>query len=759
MDDQKSNPEAIVGGCEPSHAGDISQKESEAGILPSHGISLDVPGDTNSGRPPIIQHLSTPAYQSPLRHHRRTPSKHREVKETLNARSEYTNNEDDGKGEHHINQYIIKDEIGRGSFGAVHLAVDQYGTEYAVKEFSKSRLRKRAQSNILRRPHGYRRPGHLAAGVGFNSPLHRHSASDIHDNEEAGNPLYLIKEEIAIMKKLNHPNLVSLIEVLDDPEEDSLYMVLEMCKKGVVMKVGLNEQSDPYDIERCRHWFRDLILGIEYLHAQGVVHRDIKPDNLLLTEDDVLKIVDFGVSEMFEKASDMMTAKSAGSPAFLPPELCVTRHGNISGKAADIWSMGVSLYCLRFGHIPFERSGFLELYECIKSEDPKIDAENEPEFCDLMRKLLEKDPKKRITMAELREHPWVTKNGTDPLLSAEENIADLVEPPSEIEVNHAITAKLRNLIVMMKAVQKFKNKLDAKRPAALSGVLGQGIRTLTTTNLDGYAEPSLQRSKSADLEERRPVETALAAEGVHHDLDPPDGNQLRPMANRVDTSTTIIKSEQSNSTSPTPKKQSTEDVSSTTTPPIPIVHRQESGGEKGHAHDPLDEEPLFLGIGTGGLDDSSLSPPSPEIVAESPTAADFNIYDTAYQEEVDRIRAAQGHQATVYLTRRVDKKKEYKADENMLDAPSLEQIKESLPHQGFKGLLDKAREKSEEHGGHEDAKEMVREKLAAVGGSSAGTKFSDIASRAMENTRSLAGRSVETLDGLLRKGGTSEGEK
>ncbi len=142
--------------------------------------------------------------------------------------------------------------------------MDQYGTEFAVKEFSKSRLRKRAQSNLLRRPHSARLPGHLAAGVGLNSPLHRHSASDIHDAEEMGNPLYLIKEEIAIMKKLDHPNLVSLIEVLDDPEEDSLYMVLEMCKKGVVMKVGLNEKADPYDGESCRSWFRDVILGIEY---------------------------------------------------------------------------------------------------------------------------------------------------------------------------------------------------------------------------------------------------------------------------------------------------------------------------------------------------------------------------------------------------------------------------------------------------------------------------------------------------------------
>ena len=74
----------------------------------------------------------------------------------------------------------------------------------------------------------------------------------------------LIKEEIAIMKKLNHPNLVSLIEVLDDPADDSLFMVLEMCKQGVIMKVELDETADPYSDEECRTWFRDLVLGIEY---------------------------------------------------------------------------------------------------------------------------------------------------------------------------------------------------------------------------------------------------------------------------------------------------------------------------------------------------------------------------------------------------------------------------------------------------------------------------------------------------------------
>jgi [calcium/calmodulin-dependent protein kinase] kinase len=126
----------------------------------------------------------------------------------------------------------------------------------AVKEFSKSRLRKRAQSNLLRRPSARRRA--LPAGIGFNSPLHRHSTS------EENNAFELIKEEIAIMKKLNHPNLVSLVEVLDDPEEDSLYMVMEMCKKGVVMQVGLEERADPYTEEQSRCWFRDMILGLEY---------------------------------------------------------------------------------------------------------------------------------------------------------------------------------------------------------------------------------------------------------------------------------------------------------------------------------------------------------------------------------------------------------------------------------------------------------------------------------------------------------------
>ncbi|KFX87098.1 hypothetical protein V490_08530, partial [Pseudogymnoascus sp. VKM F-3557] len=392
---------------------------------------------------------SLSGYQSPLRQHQRTPSFHQPVKETPNAHSEYRNSEDDGKSQHHINQYIIGEEIGRGSFGSVHLAVDQYGNEFAVKEFSKSRLRRRARSNFLRRPHAAARSVRSGTGPGFNTPLH-HSPMQGNGCDAPEGSLHLIKEEIAIMKQLHHPNLVSLIEVLDDPQEDSLYMVLEMCKKGVIMKVGLGERADPYDAES--------------FHAQGIAHRDIKPDNLLLTADDVLKVVDFGVSEMFEKDPEMMTAKSAGSPAFLPPELCVVKHGDVSGRAADIWSMGISLYCLRFGHIPFEQTGILELYEAIKNDEVDCTAADDPNFVDLIHRILDKDAKRRITMDELREHPWVTKDGTDPLLSKEENISDLLEPPTEIQKNHAITNNIGGLLAVMKAVNKFKSLLYKNHP-------------------------------------------------------------------------------------------------------------------------------------------------------------------------------------------------------------------------------------------------------------------------------------------------------
>ncbi|KAK3997301.1 putative calcium/calmodulin-dependent protein kinase [Cladorrhinum sp. PSN332] len=556
--------------------------------LASPDISIEFHGESDrqplllhpKSAPPNIQH-----FQSPVRHHKRTPSAHREIKETLDAKAEYIPDDDDGRSHFRINQYTIKEEIGRGSFGAVHLATDQFGREFAVKAFSKARLRRRAQSNILR--HGPRSLNRFPPRAGFGAPDLPIARFSDQRQRESQDPLLLIREEIAIMKKLNHPNLVQLIEVLDDPEEDTLYMVLEMCKKGVVMNVGLGESATPYPEEQCRHWFRDLILGIEYLHSQGVVHRDIKPDNLLLTEDDIMKVVDFGVSEMFEKTEEMRTAKSAGSPAFLPPELCIVRHGDVSGKAADIWSMGVSLYCLRYGRVPFERSNVLDMYEAIKTETAKLDEGESPEFVDLMNRLLEKDPEKRITMAELREHPWVTGGGEDPLFSTEENCSDPVDLPNPLEINHAFTRQMSHLICVMKAIRKFKGLVASKRARQQEGTpLSPFSRRQDDDSPTPVASPSApERSDTADF-----AAQILAQRQQFH----AQGGKAA-LGLGIDTSPEI----QSSSF-----------------------------------------QPVVLGIGTGGLDTFSHPEQNEEehIVADSPTAVDFNIYDRAFDAEIDRIK-------------------------------------------------------------------------------------------------------------------------
>ncbi|KAF2860919.1 Pkinase-domain-containing protein [Piedraia hortae CBS 480.64] len=610
--------------------------------MAARGITVNLPETGNpQRRPHPVKHMSVPGNAAPIKHRIPTLPRSQTVKETLDARTHYCINDDDGASVHRINQYVIKQEIGRGSFGAVHWACDQFGNEYAVKEFSKSRLRKRAQTSLMRTP-----TRRLGTGVGFNSPLHRKASGDPLPSDN----LALIRQEIAIMKKLNHPNLVALYEVLDDPHEDSLYMVLEYCQKGVVMRVGLDEQAEPYSEEVCRCWFQDLILGIEYLHAQGIVHRDIKPDNCLVNHEDVLKVVDFGVSEMFEKDSDMATAKSVGSPAFMPPELCVARHGQISGRAADIWSMGVTLYCLRYGHIPFRKTSIIDLYESIRNDKPPLDSEEDKSFADLMCRLLEKNPDKRITMDELRNHPWVTNSGKEPMVSEEENCADLVEPPTEAEMDHAITGNMAQLFVVMKAVNRFKNLLQRSR-----------------SSRESTPPRSSHTSRSADTHDRRPYDKILVTEGVHRNVKVDDNLQRLPaggdqMAIRsppeieVGNFRPVLR--RKDSAPPQPGPGIDPKIQRAKTFPRALERARTfsvNESAKGHARNPL-LDTLILNIGPGkdNYDHDDDQYPDPPIISESPPGAGMEIYEQAYKDEVSRIMQQRGQNASMFLTRRVE---------------------------------------------------------------------------------------------------------
>ncbi|KAK7204541.1 kinase-like domain-containing protein, partial [Myxozyma melibiosi] len=392
-------------------------------------------------------------FRSPKRHHSRPPPGAKpEVKETLDARLEHIDGES-----YVINQYIVKEQVGRGSYGAVCRAVHSVtGETFAIKEFSKSRLRKHSLSAMLRQRHPgpSRSPGFPPLRMREFPPQKSSLPPSSH---QSGNPLDLIRHEIAALKKLNHENVVSLIEVLDNPAGDSLYMVLEWCSRGVVMNVSETATAQPYEEEQCRLYFRDLILGIEYLHSQGIVHRDIKPDNLLLNEDNVLKIVDFGVSEFFarEQENGDTVTKQAGSPAFMAPEMCVVPRIEYSGRASDIWAMGVTLYCLVFGRLPFVGTdgNLLDLYRKTQTEDFYLPENTNADLRDLFARLLDKNFRTRIRMPELREHPWITLRDEDPLLSYEENTASAVTDVTEQDLERAIKG-VRGVFDVVRAVNR-----------------------------------------------------------------------------------------------------------------------------------------------------------------------------------------------------------------------------------------------------------------------------------------------------------------
>ena len=150
------------------------------------------------------------------------------------------------------------------------------------------------------------------------------------------------------------------------------------------------------------------------VHANHVIHRDIKPDNIVLTGDGkVAKICDFSVSHVFEDGDDRLSS-SAGAPAFLAPEL-VSVRGQSHGKATDIWALGVTLYYFVFGTCPFLGMSIPAIYERIQHQELEFPttlpngATPSKDLQDILNRLLTKDPKKRISMREIRKHPWCAK--------------------------------------------------------------------------------------------------------------------------------------------------------------------------------------------------------------------------------------------------------------------------------------------------------------------------------------------------------------
>lgn len=247
-------------------------------------------------------------------------------------------------------------------------------------------------------------------------------------------------------------------------------------------------------MQQTRVAFRDTLLGLQYLHYQGIVHRDIKPPNLLQTGDHRVKISDFGVSYLgrpltegeaaedvseheaqdFDEAKEL--AKTVGTPAFYAPELCITDPGDDPlpvTKAIDIWALGITLFCMLFGRTPFVDNEFVmmrqiadeEIYiprkrllpvnekpssrpsshhrgfnptqpGCKRDELDLVYEDVDDELHDLLRRLLTKDPRKRISLEEIRHHAWLVADLPDKVKWLEETDPGRQSHGKKIEVSN-----------------------------------------------------------------------------------------------------------------------------------------------------------------------------------------------------------------------------------------------------------------------------------------------------------------------------------
>ncbi|XP_075496707.1 CBL-interacting serine/threonine-protein kinase 12-like [Primulina tabacum] len=212
-----------------------------------------------------------------------------------------------------------------------------------------------------------------------------------------------IKREISILRRVRHPNIVQLFEVM--ATKTKIFFVMEYVKGGELFnKVAKGRLKE----EVARKYFQQLISAVAFCHARGVYHRDLKPENILLDEDGDLKVSDFGLSAISEQIKqDGLFHTFCGTPAYVAPEV-LARKGYNAAKV-DIWSCGVILFVLMAGYLPFHDKNVMSMYKKIYKGEFRCPRWFSPELIRFLTRLLDTNPETRITIPEIMDNKWFKK--------------------------------------------------------------------------------------------------------------------------------------------------------------------------------------------------------------------------------------------------------------------------------------------------------------------------------------------------------------
>uniref|UniRef100_A0A7N8YHU4 MAP/microtubule affinity-regulating kinase 3 n=1 Tax=Mastacembelus armatus TaxID=205130 RepID=A0A7N8YHU4_9TELE len=274
----------------------------------------------------------------------------------------------------HIGNYRLLKTIGKGNFAKVKLARHVLtGREVAVKIIDKTQLNPTSLQKLFR--------------------------------------------EVRIMKILNHPNIVKLFEVIET--EKTLYLVMEYASGGEVFDylVAHGRMKE----KEARSKFRQIVSAVQYCHQRRIVHRDLKAENLLLDADMNIKIADFGFSNEFTLGSKLDTF--CGSPPYAAPELFQGKK--YDGPEVDVWSLGVILYTLVSGSLPFDGQNLKELRERVLRGKYRIPFYMSTDCENLLKKLLVLNPVKRGSLEQIMKDHWMNVGHED------EELKPYIEPEAD----------------------------------------------------------------------------------------------------------------------------------------------------------------------------------------------------------------------------------------------------------------------------------------------------------------------------------------
>ncbi|KAK8853943.1 hypothetical protein M9Y10_016491 [Tritrichomonas musculus] len=222
-------------------------------------------------------------------------------------------------------------------------------------------------------------------------------------------------KELSLLKQLHHPFIAELFEIIED--NDAIYVVMENVERGNLLDY-INSQGT-LDEHKARRYFSQLMSALDYLHNKKfIVHRDLKAENILIDKYDNIRLIDFGFSSEFSKFKPELTT-ACGSPAYAAPEMI---QGYPYTKSADIWSAGVVLYAMVAGVLPFDDENTQTILQKIVYTDVVYPPTMSRSLIDLLKRLLIKNPSKRLSISQISQHPWLIQGDYSPIIDFNFNI-------------------------------------------------------------------------------------------------------------------------------------------------------------------------------------------------------------------------------------------------------------------------------------------------------------------------------------------------